>query len=669
MTSEDVIHSFFVPEFRVKQDVVPGRYSTLWFMPTKTGKFHLFCAEYCGTKHSGMIGWIYVMDPKEYSEWLSGGVPGATLARDRREIIYGPGVHQLSQSGWFRPLPIAGRSLRQEGAARRRSNRGGGRSIYPRIDSTAQRQSGGRLQTGDADFSGTGDGGRRFEPDRIHQVDLDRSRRPRPKSHRPRRRNISLMITAAVQEREHYLNAGYGIKSWLLTKDHKRIGLLYLATITLFFFLGGAFATMIRIELLTPQGDLVSSETYNKLFTMHGVAMVFFFLIPSIPATLGNFFLPMMIGARDLAFPRINLLSWYLLVVGGLFSLFAMLAGGVDTGWTFYTPYSTTYSNTWVIATALGIFIAGFSSILTGLNFIVTVHRMRAPGMTWFRMPLFVWSNYATAVIQVLGTPVLAVTILLVFCERVFHIGIFDPALGGDPVLFQHLFWFYSHPAVYIMVLPAMGVISELVSVFSRKPVFGYGFVAFSSVAIAVLGFLVWGHHLFVSTQSVYAGMVFSFLSYFVAIPSAIKVFNWTATLYKGSISFATPMLYAFGFIGLFTIGGLTGLFVASLGIDVHVTDTYFVIAHFHYIMVGGTIMAYLGGLHYWWPKMTGRMYPEGWARLSALIIFLGFNLTFFPQFILGYLGMPRRYHVYPPSFRCCTCSRRPALPCWRSAT
>jgi len=460
------------------------------------------------------------------------------------------------------------------------------------------------------------------------------------------------MITAAAQEREHYLNASYGLKSWLLTKDHKRIALLYLFTITLFFFIGGAFATLIRIELLTPQGNLVSSETYNKLFTMHGVVMVFFFLIPSIPATLGNFFLPMMIGARDLAFPRINLLSWYLLVIGGLLALFAMLAGGVDTGWTFYTPYSTTYSNTWVIATALGIFVAGFSSILTGLNFVVTVHRMRAPGMTWFRMPLFVWSNYATSLIQILGTPVLAVTIVLVFCERVFHIGIFDPALGGDPVLFQHMFWFYSHPAVYIMVLPGMGVISELVSVYSRKPVFGYAFVAFSSVAIAVLGFLVWGHHLFVSTQSVYAGMVFSFLSYFVAIPSAIKVFNWTATLYKGSISFATPMLYAFGFIGLFTIGGLTGLFVASLGIDVHVTDTYFVIAHFHYIMVGGTIMAYLGGLHYWWPKITGRMYPELWARLSALVIFLGFNLTFFPQFVLGYLGMPRRYHTYPDEFQ-----------------
>jgi cytochrome c oxidase subunit 1 len=460
------------------------------------------------------------------------------------------------------------------------------------------------------------------------------------------------MITAAVQQRENYLNSSYGLKSWLLTKDHKRIALLYFATSSVFFFVGGIFATLIRIELITPDSELVSAETYNKLFTMHGVIMVFFFLVPSIPATLGNFFLPIMIGARDLAFPRVNLLSWYLLIIGGALAFFAMFAGGVDTGWTFYTPYSTSYSNTWVIATALGIFVAGFSSILTGLNFIVTVHRMRAPGMTFFRMPLFVWANYATALIQVLGTPVLAVTLVLVFCERMLHIGIFDPALGGDPVLFQHLFWFYSHPAVYIMVLPGMGVISELISTFARKPVYGYGFVAASSLSIAVVGFLVWGHHLFVSTQSVYAGMVFSFLSYFVAVPSAIKIFNWTATLYKGSISFETPMLYAFGFIGLFTIGGLTGLFLASLGLDVHVTDTYFVIAHFHYVMVGGTIMAYMGGLHFWWPKMTGRMYPDGWAKLSAGIIFLGFNLTFFPQFILGYLGMPRRYAAYPPEFQ-----------------
>ena len=423
------------------------------------------------------------------------------------------------------------------------------------------------------------------------------------------------MITTATQERETYLNSSYGIRSWLLTKDHKRIALLYLGTITFFFLLGGIFATLIRLELLTPQGDLVSAETYNKMFTLHGVIMVFLFLIPSIPATLGNFLIPMMIGARDLAFPKLNLLSWYLLVIGGLFTLFALFAGGVDTGWTFYTPFSSSYSNTWVVATALGVFVAGFSSILTGLNFIVTIHTMRAPGMTWFRLPLFVWSHYATSMIQVLGTPVLAITLVLLAAERLFHIGIFDPGFGGDPVLFQHLFWFYSHPAVYIMVLPGMGVISELVSTFSRKPVFGYAFVAFSSVAIAVYGFLVWGHHMFVAGESAYSAMVFSFLSFFVAIPSAIKVFNWTATLYKGSISYATPMLYAFGFIGLFTMGGLTGLFVASLGVDVHVHDTYFVIAHFHYIMVGGTLMAYLGGLHYWWPKITGRMYPEALGK------------------------------------------------------
>ena len=454
------------------------------------------------------------------------------------------------------------------------------------------------------------------------------------------------------EPRVHYLNATYGLKSWLLTRDHKRIALLYLGSVTFFFFLGGLFALLIRLELLTPAGDLVQAQTYNKLFTMHGVTMVFFFLIPSIPSVLGNFLIPMMIGARDLAFPRLNLLSWYIYVVGGLFTLWAVVHGGVDTGWTFYTPYSTASSNTHVIATAVGIFITGFSSILTGLNFIVTIHTMRAPGLTWFRLPLFVWAHYATSLIFVLGTPVIAVTLLMVAVERLFHFGIFDPALGGDPILFQHLFWFYSHPAVYIMVLPAMGVVSEIVTTFSRKNIFGYRFVAFASIAIAVLGFLVWGHHMFVSGQSVYAGLIFSFLSFLVAIPSAVKVFNWTATMYKGSISYRTPMLYAFGFIGLFTIGGLTGLFLASLGFDVHVHDTYFVVAHFHYIMVGGAIMGYMGGIHYWWPKISGKLYPEAWARFSALVIFVGFNLTFFPQFILGYLGMPRRYHAYPEEFQ-----------------
>jgi cytochrome c oxidase subunit I len=452
--------------------------------------------------------------------------------------------------------------------------------------------------------------------------------------------------------RINYLNSEYGLKSWLLTRDHKRIALLYLGSISFFFIIGGIYAMLIRLELLTPQGDLLQSTTYNKVFTQHGIVMVFFFLIPSIPATLGNFLVPLMIGAKDLAFPRLNLLSWYIYMLGGLITIYALLVGGVDTGWTFYTPYSTTFSNSYVVAAGLGIFVSGFSSILTGLNFIVTVHVMRAPGMTWFRLPLFIWSLYATSLVMVLGTPVIAITILLLAFERIAHVGIFDPAIGGDPVLFQHLFWFYSHPAVYIMVLPSMGVVSELVANFSRKNIFGYAFVAFSSLAIAVFGFLVWGHHLFVTSQSVYAGMIFSFLSYAVAIPSAIKVFNWTATLYKGSISLETPMLYAFGFIGLFTVGGMTGLFLAALGVNVHVTDTYFIVAHFHYIMVGGAMFGYLGGLHYWWPKISGRIYPDGWGRLSALLIFVGFNLTFFPQFLAGYLGMPRRYHAYPPEFQ-----------------
>ncbi len=455
-----------------------------------------------------------------------------------------------------------------------------------------------------------------------------------------------------MESRVHYLNADYGIRSWLLTTDHKRIALLYLASVTFMFFIGGAAAVLIRLHLVEPQGALVQPETYNKLFTMHGVVMIFFFLIPAIPAVLGNFLVPLMIGARDLAFPRLNLLSWYVYVVGALFTLAALLSGGVDTGWTFYTPYSTTYSNSNVILVGLGAFITGFSSILTGLNFIVTIHKMRAPGLTWFRMPLFIWAIYATSIIFLLGTPVVAITLALLALERLLHVGIFDPKLGGDPLLFQHLFWFYSHPAVYIMILPALGVMSELISCFSRKRVFGYSFVGFSSMAIAALSFLVWGHHMFVTGQSVYAGLVFSALSFLVAIPSAIKVFNWTATLYKGSISYDAPMLYALGFIGLFTMGGLTGLFLASLATDVHLNGTYFIVAHFHYIMVGGTIMAYLGGLHFWWPKISGRLYPDGWARFAALIIFVGFNLTFFPQFMLGYLGMPRRYAVYPPEFQ-----------------
>ena len=446
----------------------------------------------------------------------------------------------------------------------------------------------------------------------------------------------------------NYLTNGSTLKSWLLTKDHKRIAIMYLLSVSAFFLMGGVYASAIRLELLTPASDLMESGTYNKAFTQHGILMIFFFLIPSIPAVLGNFLLPIMIGAKDLALPKINLLSLYLYWIGGALTLFALMQGGVDTGWTFYTPYSTTFSNTFVMAVGLGIFINGFSSILTGLNFIVTVHTMRAPGMTWFRMPLFIWALYATSLVMVLGTPVIAITILLLAIERLFRVGIFDPSIGGDPILFQHLFWFYSHPAVYIMVLPGMGVISELISNFSRKKIFGYEFIAFSSIAIAVFGFLVWGHHMFVSGQSIYAGLVFSFLTMVVAVPSAIKVFNWTTTLYKGSILWDTPMLYALGFLGLFLIGGLTGLFLSSMGLVVHLTDTYFVVAHFHYVMVGGQVIAYMGGLHYWWPKMTGRMYSEFWGKISAMLVFIGFNLTFFPQFILGYMGMPRRYASYP---------------------
>ncbi len=449
-----------------------------------------------------------------------------------------------------------------------------------------------------------------------------------------------------------YLNQEYGLKSWLLTGDHKRIAMLYLFSITFFFIIGGVLAGLIRLELLTPPSDLMATDTYNKVFSMHGIIMIFLFLVPSVPATIGNFLIPLMVGARDLAFPKINLLSWYLYMAGGLFVLAAMVLGGVDTGWTFTTPLSTHYLNTHVVTAAMGIFLAGFSSIFTGLNFIVTIHRMRCPGMTWFRLPLFVWGHYATSIIMILGTPVLAITLVLVALERTMNIGVFDPTKGGDPLLFQHLFWFYSHPAVYIMILPGMAVISEVVSTFSRKRVFGYTAVAFSSVAIAVFGFLVWEHHMFIMGVSQYSALVFSLLTMLVAVPSAIKIFNWSMTLYKGSITFETPMLYAFGFMGLFTIGGLTGIFLATLGMDIHLTETYFIVAHFHFVMVGGMLMAYLAGVHFWWPKMTGRMYPESISKTAAVITFIGFIVTFFPQFILGYLGMPRRYAAYPADFQ-----------------
>lgn len=450
---------------------------------------------------------------------------------------------------------------------------------------------------------------------------------------------------------KNYLNETTGIWSWMSTVDHKRIGVMYLVAVSTAFFVGGMFALMIRLTLLTPSHKLfgkvlIDADTYNRVFTLHGAIMVFLFIIPSIPGSLANFVLPLMLGAKDVAFPRLNLASFYLWCTGAILAVVSMIFGAVDTGWTFYTPYSTTTQNSVGIMT-MAVFILGFSSIFTGLNFIATTHKLRAPGMGWFDMPLFVWGTYATAIIQVLATPVLGITMVLLALERVFNIGIFDPKIGGDPVLFQHFFWFYSHPAVYIMIVPGMAIISEIIPTFSRKTIFGYRAIAYSSVALALLGFLVWGHHMFVAGQSELATVVFSALTFLVAIPSGVKLFNWLATMYKGNISLETPMLYGISFILLFAIGGLTGIFLGALSTDVHLTDTYFVVAHFHYVMMGGTVIAFIGGVHYWWPKITGRMYSEKWGRIGCALVFIGFNMTFLTQFFLGSKGMPRRYYNY----------------------
>ncbi len=449
----------------------------------------------------------------------------------------------------------------------------------------------------------------------------------------------------------NYLSHDKSIKSWLLTLDHKRIGIMYLIAVSLAFLAGGILALLVRIELMAPGETIMSADAYNQAFTLHAVLMIFTFIIPAVPAVMGNFVLPLQIGAKDVAFPRLNLASFYIYVLGALIALGALLVGRVDGGWTFYTPYSTSVGDGILFVTT-GVFVMGFSSILTGLNFIVTVHKMRAPGLTWNRLPLFIWSIYATAIVQVLATPVIGITMLLLFLEKFLHIGIFDPALGGDPVLFQHFFWFYSHPAVYIMILPAFGIVSDLMGTFSRHQVSGYKFVALSSVAIAFLGFLVWGHHMFVSGQSATSSVVFSLITYLIGIPTGVKVINWVSTMYKGSVQLKTPMLYAIAFLFTFSIGGFTGIMLGVLAIDIHLHDTYFVVAHFHYVMMGGNVIAALGGLHYWWPKMTGKMFNEKLGKIAAGLVFFGFNLTFFPQFIMGAQGMPRRYYDYLPEFQ-----------------
>ncbi len=449
---------------------------------------------------------------------------------------------------------------------------------------------------------------------------------------------------------KNYLNCSRGFMSWAGTLDHKRIGIMYLIGTLLTFLAGGVFALLVRLHLWEPHGMLFTNEKYNQIFTLHGAFMVFLFVIPAIPGALGNMVLPLMLGAKDVALPRLNLLSFYLWLSGAVLATLAIVLGGFDTGWTFYAPYSL-YTNQAVVTIGLAIFLLGFSSIFTGLNFIVTTHKLRAAGLTWFRMPLFVWAIYATAILQVLATPVLGITVLLVAFERLYHIGIFDPRLGGDPVLFEHFFWFYSHPAVYIMVLPAFGIISETVSVHSRKPLFGYKLIAFSSLAIAIISFLVWGHHMFTSGQSTYAMFAFSFLTFFVAIPTAIKEFSWVATIWKGSIALNSPMLYTLAFLIIFAIGGLTGVILGALNVDLHLHDTYFVVAHFHYVMMGSIALAFFAGLHHWWPKMFGVIYDETLAKIACGIIFVGFNITFVPQFIMGSQGMPRRYATYVDEF------------------
>ena len=443
-----------------------------------------------------------------------------------------------------------------------------------------------------------------------------------------------------------------GLLAWLLTTDHKRIGILYLISVLTFFAAGVTLGLLMRLNLIDP-GRFISERTYNSLFTVHGVIQIFLFIIPAIPTTLGNFFLPLLIGARDVAFPRINLLSWWLFILGGIIVVLSLFTGGgaPDTGWTFYAPYSIrTTSN--VSLALFGVFILGFSSILTGLNFVTTIHRLRAPGMKWFRMPLFVWSLYATAWTQILATPILAIAVLLLVLERMFGIGFFDPTKGGDPILFEHLFWIYSHPAVYIMILPAMGVVTEIFPVFARRTVFGYRAIAFSSLAIAFFGYLVWGHHMFTSGMSDTSRIIFSLITFLVAVPSGVKVFNWIATLYKGSIEVYSPLLFSLAFIFLFSIGGLTGLINGTLSLNLYMHGTYFIVAHFHYTMFGGTGFGFFAGLHYWFPKMFGRMYSERAARAAWFVMFIGFNILYFSMFLLGLQGMPRRYFQYLPQFR-----------------
>ncbi len=606
MTSEDVIHDFAIPAFRMRYDVLPGRYLTYWFTATIPGDYDLFCDQLCGANHSLMRGRVIAMTAPAYQRWLEENGTSKSLVADGKALFV-----QLGCAGCHGG----------QGTVRAPSLAGIYRSAVPLSNGTTVVADEKYLR--DSILFSKKQVVASFQADNAVLRWQDQRRRPREASclHQVPgcgAKPMSSTIFEAREIHESYLASRFTLKSWLVTTDHKRLAVLYLISITFFFFIGSIAAAIIRWNLIVPQGMLRDPETYNRMFSLHGVMMVWFFLVPSIPVTLGNFCIPLMIGARDVAFPKINLLSWYIFVAAGLIEFYAVFVGGVDAGWTFYPTLSTGYSNGFIKLAAAAIFLVGFSSIATGVNFMTTIHRLRAPGMTWHRLPVFIWSHYAVSVIYVLATPMLAMTMVMLFFERQFHGGMFDPQWGGDLVLYQHMFWFYSHPAVYIMILPGFGVISEIIPCFCHRKLFGYEFVVWCSIAIAVIGFFAWGHHMFVAGMSLYSALVFSLMSYVVAVPSAIKVFNWVGTMHKGFIRFDAPMLYALGFIVLFTIGGLTGLWVANLAADVHLHDTYFIIAHFHYIMVGGMVSAFFGGLHFWWPKITGRLYPEMWGRASG---------------------------------------------------
>jgi cytochrome c oxidase subunit I len=450
--------------------------------------------------------------------------------------------------------------------------------------------------------------------------------------------------------RSHYLNERFSLGSWLATRDHKRVAWLYLVTVSLFFLAGLASMSVLRLESLTPRGDLVEPGTYARLFTLHGTVMVWLFLVPALPGVLGNFLVPLMIGARSVAFPRLNLAGWYLYLAGGLLLFGLLTSQGLTGGWVLYS--SNTLFQGYSLGPIAALLLLRASAFLLALNLIVTIHRMRTAQMSWAEMPIFVWGVYLMSLVQVLTLPVLATGTMLVVAEKIAGLGLLTPALGGDSLWAQHFVWFFSHAVVYSLILPAIGIITEIISTFSRTILTTRKHVICSLIAITFLGTLIWGHHLLVSTQTPVLSLFFSALSFLIVVPFLVVFWTWLSSLYGGSISYAAPMLYALAFIGVLVIGGVSGLILSTLALAPHLDNTYFVVAHFHYLVAGALLLAYLGGIHYWWPKITGRLFPNGWGAFAALLTFVGVNLTFLPLYLIGYMGLPRRHYSYPAEFQ-----------------